>query len=61
VFRDLRLSSRVAAQLRVEATNVLNTVNLNNPGTNLGAPATFGRIRTARDMRRIQLGARLSF
>ena len=50
-------------QLRVEATNVLNIVNLLNPavGTSLNAPATFGKIRTARDMRRIQLGARLSF
>ena len=32
-----------------------------NPGTNLNAPATFGKIRSARDMRRIQLGARVSF
>ena len=48
-------------QIRVEATNVLNFVNLSNPGLSLNAPATFGKIRTARDMRRIQLGARLSF
>jgi hypothetical protein len=61
VFRDFRLGGRAVAQMRVEATNVLNTVNLMNPGTNLSAPATFGRIRSARDMRRIQLGARLSF
>ncbi len=61
IFRDIRLTNRFAAQFRIEATNVLNTVNLNNPGTNLNAPATFGRIRSARDMRRIQLGARLSF
>jgi len=33
----------------------------NNPGTNLNAPLLFGKIRAARDMRRIQLGARLSF
>jgi hypothetical protein len=36
-------------------------VNLVNPGTNLAAPATFGKIRSARDMRRIQLGGRVSF
>ena len=48
-------------QFRVEATNVFNIVNLQNPGTNLNAPATFGKIRSARDMRRIQLGARFSF
>ena len=45
----------------LEATNVFNFVNLVNPGTNLYAPATFGKIRAARDMRRIQLGTRLSF
>ncbi len=60
VFRDLRLMGRTVLQLRMEATNVLNLVNLQNPGTNLNAPATFGKIRTARDMRRIQLGARVS-
>ena len=48
-------------QFRVEATNIFNIVNLQNPDTNLNAPSTFGRIRTARDMRRIQLGARFSF
>ena len=48
-------------QFRVEATNVFNIVNLNNPGTNFAAPALFGKIRSARNMRQIQLGARLSF
>lgn len=61
VFRDVRLSGRTALQLRLEATNVLNIVNFMNPGLVLNAPATFGRIRSARDMRRIQLGARFSF
>ncbi len=45
----------------METTNVFNTVNLQNPGVNLNAPALFGKIRSARDMRRIQLGARVSF
>jgi len=61
LFRDLGMPGRTTVQFRLEATNVLNTVNLQNPGTNLNAPATFGKIRTARDMRRIQLGARFSF
>jgi hypothetical protein len=61
VFRDIGLAGRSVLQIRVEATNALNFVNLNNPGLSLNAPATFGKIRTARDMRRIQLGARLSF
>ena len=61
VFRDIRLVGQTRLQFRLEATNVFNFVNLVNPGTNLNAPATFGKIRSARDMRRIQLGARVSF
>jgi hypothetical protein len=61
VFRDLRFTGRFNLQLRLEATNVFDIVNLQNPGTGLNAPATFGKIRSARDMRRIQLGARISF
>jgi len=61
VFRDIRLAGRAVFQFRLEATNVLNIVNLQNPGTNFNAPATFAKIRSARDMRRIQLGARVSF
>jgi Carboxypeptidase regulatory-like domain len=60
VFRDIDFG-RTVLQFRVETTNVLNTVNLQNPGTNLNAPASFAKIRAARDMRRIQLGARFSF
>jgi hypothetical protein len=61
VFRDINLGGRTSLQFRLEATNVFNIVNLMNPGTNFGAPATFAKIRTARDMRRIQLGTRFSF
>ena len=61
VFRNIRLAGRTALQFRFEATNVLNIVNLQNPGTALNAPNNFGKIRSARDMRRIQLGARVSF
>jgi len=64
VFRDIRLGGRASVQFRIEATNVFNIVNLSNPGTNFGAPATFAKIRSTRtgfDMRRIQLGTRFSF
>jgi hypothetical protein len=61
IFRDIRLVGQSRLQVRLEATNVFNIVNLNNPGATLNAPATFGKIRTARDMRTIQLGARVSF
>jgi hypothetical protein len=61
IFRDVPLRGRLLFQFRIEATNVFNIVNLNNPGLNLAAPATFGKIRSARNMRQIQLGARVSF
>ena len=61
LFRDISLKGSSILQLRAEATNVFNIVNLSSPGTNIAAPATFGKIRSAGNMRRIQLGARLSF
>jgi hypothetical protein len=61
IFRDIRLAGRSMFQFRIEATNVFNIVNLNDPGVSLAAPATFGKIRSARNMRQIQLGARVSF
>jgi len=61
LFKDVRLGGRLMLQLRAEATNLFNTVNYSNPGLALNAPATFGIIRTAGDMRQIQLGARVSF
>jgi hypothetical protein len=66
---DLSLVKRIAlpamgrhagVQLRVEAYNVFNTVNLNNPVGNLSS-SVFGRVTSARPSREIQLGARLTF
>jgi Carboxypeptidase regulatory-like domain/TonB dependent receptor len=61
LFRDIPLGGRALLQLRLEATNMFNFVNLDNPNTGLNNAATFGRIRTARDMRRVQIGGRFSF
>jgi Carboxypeptidase regulatory-like domain len=61
IFRDVPLKGRSMFQFRIEATNVFNIVNLSNPGTTLNAPATFGKIRSAKNMRQIQLGLRVSF
>jgi hypothetical protein len=47
-------------QLRAEAYNLFNRVNLNNPITTLTSPQ-FGRITSARDPRIIQLGVRFVF
>jgi hypothetical protein len=47
-------------ELRVEAFNLFNTVNLGNPVNNMSSPA-FGRIQTAGDARVIQLGLRFAY
>jgi hypothetical protein len=55
---DLAMFQRV--ELRAEAFNVLNTVRLNNPVTNLSS-ATFGRILGSAPPRIIQLGLKFEF
>jgi hypothetical protein len=60
ISRSFRLHGATKLAVRLEATNALNLVNLGVPGTSVGS-ATFGAIRTANAMRRVQLGARLTF
>jgi hypothetical protein len=60
LFRNFRLPDHRQLQLRVEATNAFNSVNLNNPTTNVRS-STYGQIRSARAMRQIQLGVRFQF
>ena len=47
-------------QLRAEATNAFNIVNLSNPETSIDSDR-FGEIHSARNMREVQLGLRLTF
>ena len=54
IGRDARL------QFRIEAFNLLNTINLHLPDNFFGSP-TFGQILSAGAPRRLQLGVRLSF
>jgi hypothetical protein len=60
VSRDVPLHGSARLTLRAEATNAFNIVNLGQPG-NAVASATFGVIRTAGAMRKVQLGVRLTF
>ena len=62
---DVRLAKRFAvgrtrAELLVDAFNVTNRTNLNNPIGNLASP-NFGRSTTAGDARQVQLGVRFEF
>jgi hypothetical protein len=63
--RDFRFAERYRLRLRVEGTNVFNIVNYDQPNSSVPAnvltSTTFGRISSAKDMRRIQFGARFTF
>jgi hypothetical protein len=64
ISRAFRLPRNVTLSFRAEGTNVFNTVNLGQPGSSVPSGATsttFGVIRSANAMRRMQLGMRLSF
>ena len=61
IFRDFQIREQMKLQYRLEMTNGLNLVNLSAPGSALNSASTVGTIRTARDMRNVQMGLRLSF
>ena len=48
-------------EARIESFNAFNWFRMGNPGTNLNAPATFGRITTAGAPRVMQFAAKYSF
>ena len=60
VFRNFSLRENLRMQFRLEATNALNAVNLNDPATAVNS-ASFGEIRSARPMREVQVGLRVWF
>ena len=62
--RDFNLPRNAKLTFRAEASNAFNMVNLGQPGNSVPSGATsttFGVIRTANAMRRLQLGVRLTF
>lgn len=60
LLRAIRLRERMTLELRGEATNIFNWVNLNGPNATLSSPQ-FGWITSAQTMRLIQVGARFTF
>ena len=60
VAKNFRISGSMRLQLRADAFNVLNHVNLNNPNTNILSP-DFGKITSAASARTGQVGVRLTF
>jgi hypothetical protein len=68
LVKNLRVAEHVRLQLKGEAFNVLNHVNLGfvsgsfSPGADgKNISSTFGTITSARDPRSIQIGAKISF
>lgn len=55
------LRENVRLQFRAEAFNLFNSVNLNNPNSNLGAGANMGRITSARPARVLQFALKLLY
>ncbi len=60
IFRDFHIREQWKLQYRLEMTNGFNIVNLSSPASSLNSSAV-GTIRTARDMRNVQMGLQLSF
>ncbi len=62
--RDFRLGERFKLRFRAEGTNAFNMVSLGAPGAAVPTGTTstvFGVIRSARPMRKLQFGLRLTF
>ncbi len=60
IFRNFKIRERISLQARGELTNAFNIVNLNNPNSTLTSNL-FGQIRSAAQMRQVQMGLRLTF
>lgn len=60
LLKDTVLSESATLQLRLEAFNLFNRVNFDLPDIFFGSP-TFGRVQSAQQPRRIQLGVKLLF
>jgi hypothetical protein len=64
ISRDFRISERFRLRFRAEGTNVFNMVSLGAPGAGVPSGATsstFGVVRSASSMRKLQFGLRLTF
>lgn len=60
LLKSMKISERFNLQFRTEATNVFNHTNFDRIGTSFGFPS-FGRVRSVRDPRILQLALKLYF
>jgi hypothetical protein len=63
ISRDFKVGERIKLRFRAEATNAFNIVSLGQPGNTVPATTstTFGVIRSANAMRKLQFGLRVTF
>jgi outer membrane receptor protein involved in Fe transport len=61
VLKQFRLAEKHTLEFRAELFNALNRANFRDPGTNIGQPATFGVIQSARPGRIVQFGLKYLF
>jgi hypothetical protein len=61
IAKTFKVTERIRFQLRGEAFNALNRVNLNAPVLDLSSTATFGQATSALSPRQFQAGARIEF
>jgi hypothetical protein len=59
--RTFSLPEKMRLKFRVEEFNLTNHVHFSQPGANVSAPTTFGKITSAGDPRILQLVGRLEF
>jgi hypothetical protein len=60
LMKSIRIAADARLQLRLEAFNLFNRTNFNQPDNFLGS-ATFGQVLSAQSPRRLQLGAKVLF
>ena len=59
--RSFPLYERLTLQLRLEAFNVFNHPNFNNPSASINSPTSFGRITGAQAPRIFQVAGKFVF
>jgi hypothetical protein len=61
LFKSFTFARNMRIQVRVEAFNLFDQTRFGQPGSNIGAPTTFGLINSADDGRIVQLGLKYAF
>jgi hypothetical protein len=60
LIKNIPIAGRARFQLRAELYNVFNTVNFGTPNAGFGT-ANFGRVTSAGNMRRVEVGGKILF